>query len=81
MDEEAQQQLAQLEQIIKSRFTKEALQRFGNIKAAYPEKASQVILILGQALQKEEFPVIDDQLLKQVLIRLQEKKEMNITRK
>ena len=79
--QQLEQQLSQLESVVKSKFTKDALQRFGNIKAAYPEKAVQVLLILGQALQSKQIQEIDDELLKKLLGRITEKKEMKITRR
>jgi len=76
-----EQQIDQLETMVKSKFTKEALQRFGNVKTAHPEKAVQVLLVLGQALQNKHVEVIDDTILKQLLSNLNEKKDIKIMRK
>jgi programmed cell death protein 5 len=83
MQEEAQvqQQIEQLEMIVKHALTKEALQRYGNLKAAHPEKAMQLLVILAQAIQQGQINQVDDKTLKQILIRLTpEKKEFKIKR-
>jgi len=50
--------------------TSEAVSRYGNIKAAYPEKAAQLLILFGQALQSGELQQVDDDMLKQVLAKL-----------
>jgi len=82
-DEEAQlrQQLQQLEIMVKQRMTKQALERVGNIKSAHPEKAIQVLAVLGQLIQTGKIEEIDDDQLKDILMRLTpEKKEFKIKR-
>ena len=64
------QQIEQLESIVKPLFTRDALTRFGTIKAAFPEKAVQVLLVLGQAAQKGQVKEVDDELLKKLLMQL-----------
>ncbi len=77
-----EQQIGQLESVVKTLFTKEALQRYGNLKAAHPEKAVQLLLVIGQMVQKGNAKKIDDEQLKRMLIMLQpKKKEIKITRK
>ncbi len=66
-EEELQKQLQQLESSVKQKFTKEALQRFGNIKAADEEKAIQVLVVLGQLIQGGKVDVIDDGQFKEIL--------------
>lgn len=79
--QQAQQQLNQLELIVKQNLTKEALQRYGNIKAAHPEKAVQLLIILGQLIQQGKITTIDDKTLKNMLTRLhQPQKEFKLTR-
>jgi programmed cell death protein 5 len=74
-----QQQIEQLEIIVKQVLTKEALQRYGNLKAAHPEKAIQLLVILAQAIQQGQINQVDDKTLKQILIKLTpEKKEFKI---
>jgi len=82
-DEQAdfQQKIAQLEGIAKQLFTKEALQRYGNIKAVDPEKAINVIVVLGQMIQSGRVHRVNDEMLKTLLSKLTpRKKEMNIRR-
>jgi len=77
-----QQQVEQLESAVKQAMTKEALERFGNIKAAHPEKAVQLLVVLAQMLQSGQLKQINDDVLKEILTKLQpEKKEFNIRKK
>ena len=83
-EEELQKQILQLEAIIKIKMTKEALSRYGNIKTAFPEKAVNLLLILNQYLQTGKIDIIDDNLLKSILIHmnsLENKRDFHITRK
>lgn len=48
---EAAQQLEALEEIVKSRLSKEALQRYGTLKLAHPETAVQLIVAIAQAIE------------------------------
>ena len=76
-----QQQIQQLEAVVKQAFTKEALERFGNLKAANPEKAIQVLVILAQAMQQDQIQKIDDYTLKGILKKMTpKKKDINIKR-
>jgi len=77
-----QQQVSQLETIVKTILTKEALQRYGNIKAAHPEKAVQLLALIGQMMQKGNTRKITDEELKKMLIMITPKtKQIKITRK
>lgn len=77
-----QEQIEALEQMVKSRLTKEALLRYGNIKTAHPQKAIQLLIILGQLLQSGRATVIDDEQLKDILLKLTPpKSEFKIKRK
>ena len=71
-----QQQIEQLEAAVKQFFTKEALQRYGNLKAAHPEKAVQVLVVLGQLMQSGKITskITDDQ-LKELLKQIEPKKK------
>lgn len=73
-DMQLQQELQQLEAAVKGRMTKEALLRFGSIKTADPERAVQVLVIMGQLLQQGRVTQIDDNLFKQVLLQVTPKK-------
>jgi len=78
-----QQKFQQLETIAKQYLTKEAISRYGNLKAAHPELALQIISLIIQAAQSGQLKEkIDDKQLKQFLIQLKEpKKEFKLTRK
>jgi len=78
-----QQQIEHLEGVVRQFFTKEALQRYGNLKAAHPEKAIQVLVGLGQLVQSGKITQkITDEQLKELLKRLEpKKKEFTIKRK
>ena len=77
-----QQQIEQMEEIVKQFFTKDALARYGNLKTVHHEKALQLIMILFQAIQKNQIQgKIDDSTLKKVLEQLTpKKKEIKIHR-
>ena len=70
-----QQQIQQLETIVKQALTKEALERYGNLKAAYPDKAVQLLVILAQALQQGHIQKIDDNTLREILKKISSKKK------
>ncbi len=72
--QEFQQQVQELEAIVRQKLTKEALQRYGNIKVANPQKAVQLLAILGQFIQTGKIESVDDNLLKKILSRLNEGK-------
>jgi len=78
---QAQEQIEQLEILVKQKLTKDALQRYGNVKAAHPEKAVQLLVVLAQAIQQGQIDQVDDTTLKQILIKLTpEKKDFKIKR-
>ena len=71
---EIQQQIAQLENLVKGVLTKKALERYGNLKTAHPELAVQLLILLSQAIQTSQIKTVDDDALKNFLMRLQPKK-------
>lgn len=74
-----QQQIEYLESVVKPKFSKEALTRYGILKAAHPEKAAQVLAALSQHVQ--QITSISDDQLKQILLRMEEpKRETTIRR-
>ena len=76
------QQIEQLESIVKTKLTKEALERYGNIRAAHPEKAVQALIVISQLMQTGQAEMIDDTMLKKILRRLTpQKREFKIRRK
>jgi len=84
-DSEAQmqQQVNELEQTIKQFLSKEALERYSNLKIAHKEKALQVLAALAQVIQSGQIssPLTDTQ-FKEILQKLEpKKKEFNIKRK
>lgn len=78
---EAQKHVEALESEVKKYFTREAITRYGNIKAAHPQKAMQIITILAQLIQSGKIQEqIDDAQFKEILLKLQEpKQETKIT--
>lgn len=76
------QQIAQLETVVRGYLDRQALERYNNLKTAHQELAVQVLVVLSQLVQSRQISgVINDQQLKEVLLRLQPKKEFKITRK
>lgn len=79
--EQLQQQIQQLEIIVKQALTREALERYSNLKTAFPDRAVQLLVILAQAIQSGQITKIDDNTLKEILKRLTpEKREFKIKR-
>ncbi len=75
-----QKQVEALETLIKKYLDKNAIARYGNIKAAHPEKAMQVLAVLAQLIQQGQIkqPISDDE-FKALLMQLtQEKKQTKI---
>ena len=75
-----QKQVEALEALIKKYLDKNAITRYGNIKAAHPEKAMQVLAVLAQLIQQGQIkqPISDDE-FKALLMQLtQEKKQTKI---
>jgi len=70
---EEQVQLQAMENNVKSRMTKDALYRYGNIRMANIEMATNLVLAFSQSQQ-----TIDDDLLKDLMLKLNKKKEINI---
>ena len=81
--QQAQQQIMQLENAVKQFLTKEALERFGNLKTAHGEKALNLLAVLGQMIQNGQIKEkITDSELKEILRQLEpKKKDFNIKRK
>ena len=77
-----QHQIGQMESAVRQFLSKEALSRYGSLKAAHQEKALQLLVVLFQAIQKGQIKgKIEDALLKKVLEQLSPaKKEFNIRR-
>ena len=70
---EFQKQIQVLETTVKQYLTKEAITRYGNIKAAHQQKAIQMITILAQLIQSGQITEkIDDAQFKEILLKMQE---------
>jgi DNA-binding TFAR19-related protein (PDSD5 family) len=71
--QEEEQQLAkqiqQLEDMVRPAMSKDALVRFGNLKAGHPEKAIKALVAMAQLVGKGRS--IDDALLREILVRLE----------
>ncbi|MBI4438350.1 hypothetical protein HY640_00285 [Candidatus Woesearchaeota archaeon] len=81
-EQQAQEQLAALESMVKPRLTKDALMRYGNVKAAHPDKAVQVLVVLARLIQMGRAKTVSDELLKSVLQKLApDSRETKIIRK
>jgi programmed cell death protein 5 len=79
--EQLNEQVQQLENIVKQAFTKDALERYGNLKAAFPERAVQILMLLAQAVQAGQISKIDDNTFKEILRKVTpKKKEFKIRR-
>ena len=81
-EQQEEQNLQGIEDLAKKYLTKEALIRFGNIKTAFPEKANHISMMIAQLAQSGQLKEkITDLQLKEILKGLNQKKEINITRK
>ena len=79
---EAQQQVQALENLVKTKLTRKALGRYGNLKTAHPQKALQLLVVLAQAIQSQNIQQIDDNQLKELLKKLAPKRrQFKLTRK
>lgn len=82
--QEAMQEKFQMQQQIEQLYTgarmwmdAEALSRYGNIKAAHPEKALQVAVLIAQFVQSGKIhKLITDEQLKELLIYLDGQKKL-----
>ncbi len=73
--QQVQQQVAQIEETAKQYMTKDALERFGNVKQAHPDKALQIAIAIVQGVQSGQVTQkIDDVMLKEMLKQLQPEK-------
>ena len=78
-NEQIQQQMEELEFLTKQKLTKEAVERYGNIKSAYPELALQITAFISQQNIREK---ITDEQFREFLKQIQKpKRETRIIRK
>lgn len=79
---ELQKQIQVLETAVKQHLSKEAISRYGNVKAAHPEKALQIITIMAQLIQSGQITEkITDEQFKEILRRLDKPKQETRIRK
>ena len=70
-ESQVQQQIEHMEAILRQFLSKEALERYGNLKAAHKEKALQLLVVMVQAIQTGQIKSqVDDLTLKKILKRL-----------
>ncbi len=70
------QQIEQIEMIAKQFMTREALERYSNIKVAHPETAIKVITLIANAAQTNQLSnKLTDEQFKRLLQQIQPEKE------
>jgi len=79
-NEELQQQIAALEQNLRSRLTRDALARYGNIRAANPEQAVKVLVAMTQLLTKTDKMITDSEFKDILREIIPKKRSINIKR-
>ena len=68
---ELAKQLKIIEDVAKSKMSKEAVSRYGNLKIAHPEKAVKAISFIAEAVQEGQVKdIITDEQFKRLLVRL-----------
>lgn len=77
-----QQQIMAVEALAKNFMTNEAITRYGNLKAAHPEKAIQAIAFIAQSAQSGGIKQkINDEEFKELLMRMEmPKKQFSMKR-
>ena len=76
------EQLTQLENTIKPYMSKEAVERFGTVRIAYPQKAVQSLVMIAQLIERDMNLRITDNMYKNILRKLTPKKHnFNIKRR
>lgn len=77
-----QQQVAELEGFVKQYLSKEALERFGNLKVAHPETTVQLTVVLARLIQAGRVKEVGDSQLRELLLQLTpQKRDIKIVRK
>ena len=74
-----QQQVEQLELAVKTILTREALQRYTNLKIAHPEKAIRLLVTIAQLVQSNQIQKIGDAELKLLLEKMEPTRKTKIT--
>ena len=69
------QQFLQIEEMVKQFLSKEARERYGNIRIAHPEKAMRLLSVISQMISKGHITAaISDDQLREILQRLEPEK-------
>jgi DNA-binding TFAR19-related protein (PDSD5 family) len=66
--------LKMIEDIAKSKMSRDAVSRYGNLKVAHPELAIKAISLIAEAAHLGQIDVVSDLQFKELLRQLQEKK-------
>ncbi len=73
---ELRQQIQQLETFVKRYMARDAVTRYGNIKAAHPQKAMEILTTLVQLIQSGQITEqMNDMQFKEMLLKMQEPKQ------
>lgn len=76
------QQIQKMEDMVRPHLSKDALQRYSNLKLAHPEQAVKVLLVLTHGIQAGKLGIVTDEQLKSLLREFMPKKrETRIVRK
>ena len=78
---QVQQQIEMLEAIVKKKLTKEAIERYSNVKLAHPEKAMQLLMLISQSINSIDGMVSDEELKKILMLMEGKKRDIKITMK
>lgn len=69
-------QIEALENTVKQYLSREALSRYGNLKAGHSEKAMQVLVVLAQLIQGKQITrKLSDEEFKSLLLQMQQPKK------
>lgn len=79
-DNQLRARLNQLEADVKQHLTKKALERYSNVKLAYPQKASQLVLVLYEAIRQGKQTINDDELKHILMLMDKDRREIRIKR-
>jgi DNA-binding TFAR19-related protein (PDSD5 family) len=75
-EQELVEQVAMLEKIAKTKMSKEAISRYGNVKLAHTETAIKAIAMIAQAIQMGQVQgIIGDMEFKEILREIQRGKK------
>ncbi len=80
-EKKLQEEIAQLESIVKAKLSRDALTRFGTVKAAHPDLALNLTLVLSNLIKQGRIVgQISDAQLKEFLRQLSSRKDFKIKR-